>query len=161
MTTALGFWGVSGIHVIDYLPLGTSFDFMYFINHILCGFNTLPIINVAVKQKKRLRFTWTIRRCTNQSVICKISSMPVQLGLHPPYSPDLTPSDFSYSVIYNPRWSDGYSICLRTWSDGSGQLCWGYPGPQLSESLTNGSTELRDVSQMKVAVFLRSKKWLI
>jgi hypothetical protein len=48
------FWGVSGIHVIDYLPRGTSFDSTYFSDYILCGFNSLPIILVTVKQKKRL-----------------------------------------------------------------------------------------------------------
>jgi hypothetical protein len=48
------FWGVSGIHVIHYLSPGRSFDSMYFIDHILDGFKTFPIIRVADKQKKRL-----------------------------------------------------------------------------------------------------------
>jgi hypothetical protein len=46
------FLGVSGIHVIEYLPPGTSFDSTYFIDHILCGVNTLPIISASVRQKK-------------------------------------------------------------------------------------------------------------
>jgi histone-lysine N-methyltransferase SETMAR len=89
------FWGVSEIHVTDYLPPDTSFDSTYFIDHILCGFNTLPIISVAVRQTKAFVIhlgNSPINK--SESVIAKISSMPVQLAPHPPYSPDLAPSDF-------------------------------------------------------------------
>jgi hypothetical protein len=48
------FWGVSGIHVIHYLSPGTSFDSTHFIDHILYGFKTFPIIRVADRQKKLL-----------------------------------------------------------------------------------------------------------
>jgi hypothetical protein len=46
------FQDASGIRVINYLPPGTPFDSTSFIHHILCGVNTLLIINVAVRQKK-------------------------------------------------------------------------------------------------------------
>jgi transposase len=89
------FWDVSGIHVIDYLPPGTSFDSTYFIDNILYDFNTLPIISVAVRQKKLFVIHMdnsSIHK--SKSVIAKTSSIPVQLAPHPQYSPDLTPSNF-------------------------------------------------------------------
>jgi hypothetical protein len=88
-------WGVSGIHVIDYLPSGTPFDSTYFIDHILHGFNTLPIIDVAVRQKKAFVIHMDNSLIhKSKSVIAKISSMSLQLAPHPSYSPDLAPSDF-------------------------------------------------------------------
>jgi hypothetical protein len=46
------FWGVSGIHMIDYLPPSPSFDSACFVDHILYDFNALPIISGALRQKK-------------------------------------------------------------------------------------------------------------
>jgi hypothetical protein len=90
------FWGVSGIHVVDYLPPGTSFDSTCFIDHILSDFNALPNISVAVRQRQKSVILMNDSQIhKSKSVIAKISSMPVQLAHHPSCSPNLAPSDFS------------------------------------------------------------------
>jgi hypothetical protein len=86
------FWGISLIHVIDYLPPGTSFDSTRSIDHILRGFNTPQIINVAARQKESVCDSHGQFADTQiKSVIAKISSMPVCLALHPPYWPHFVP----------------------------------------------------------------------
>jgi hypothetical protein len=88
------FCGVSRIHAIDYLHPGTSLDSTYFLDHILCGFNTLPIVSVAVRQKKASLIHMDNSPIhKSKSAIAKTSSMPVQLAPHLPYPPNFGPSD--------------------------------------------------------------------
>jgi hypothetical protein len=46
------FWNVSGIHVIDYVPSGESFNSAHFIERILPTIAGLPAQNAAVRQGK-------------------------------------------------------------------------------------------------------------
>jgi hypothetical protein len=43
------FWGISGIHVTDSRPPSRSFESASFIDHILNGFQTLPVL---LREKK-------------------------------------------------------------------------------------------------------------
>jgi hypothetical protein len=89
------FWGASGIHVITFLPPGTSFNSTYFEDQVLSQFISLPVVQEARARKKAFVVHMDnspVHR--SKSVMTKIAGMPIQLAPHPPYSPDLAPSDF-------------------------------------------------------------------
>jgi hypothetical protein len=46
------FWGISGIHVIEYLSPGSSFESAYFVDHLLNSFQTLPALLLAKRNRK-------------------------------------------------------------------------------------------------------------
>jgi transposase len=89
------FWNVWGIHVIDYVPSGESFNSSRFIEQILPTIAGLPARHAAVRQRKA--FVLHLENSpmhTSRAVLETMASIPVQLAPHPPYSPDLAPSDF-------------------------------------------------------------------
>jgi transposase len=89
------FWNVSGIHVVDYVPSGESFNSAHFIERILPTIAGLPVRHAAVRQRKAFvlhRHNSPMHKST--AVIDTMASIPVQLALRPPYSPDLAPCDF-------------------------------------------------------------------
>jgi transposase len=89
------FWGVSGIHVLDCLPHDTSFNSAYFLDHIVASLRNLPILHVAQRQKKRFVLHMDNSPIhKSKSVVDALSNLGIQRAPHPPYSPDLAPSDF-------------------------------------------------------------------
>jgi transposase len=88
------FWNTSGLQVSNFLE-GESFNAEYFVRNILNPIHSLPIVAVAHKQRKRF-----ILHMDNSPIHkakatkAKLAQMPVHLAPHPPYSPDLAPSDF-------------------------------------------------------------------
>jgi histone-lysine N-methyltransferase SETMAR len=98
------FWNPFGIHVLAELPETTSFDARYFVDYVLIPIEELPVIHMAVSQKQKL-VIYMDNSPINKSkaAIQKIASMRVKLVHHPPYSPDLAPSDFFFLDISNKK----------------------------------------------------------
>jgi histone-lysine N-methyltransferase SETMAR len=93
------FWNSFGIHVLAELSEKTSFDAGYFVDYVLTRIEELPIMHTAVSQKEKLIIhTDNSLIHKSRAAIQKIKSMPVKLAPHPPYSPDLAPSDFSFWI---------------------------------------------------------------
>jgi hypothetical protein len=91
------FWNVSGIHVIDYVPSGESFNSGHFIEWILPTIAGLLGRHAAVRQRKAFVLhpnNSPIHK--SKAVLETMASIPVQLIPHRRYSPDLAPSDFIF-----------------------------------------------------------------
>lgn len=88
-------WGVHGIYLIDVLPEGTSFDSTYFIEHII---NPLSEMRPKIwKDSKRRKIWLHLDNCRvhNSKVsLEKTEAAGFKRAPHPPYSPDIAPSDF-------------------------------------------------------------------
>jgi transposase len=88
------FWNTSGLHVSDFLA-GESFNAEYFVRDIMHRIHLLPIVSIAHEQTKRFVLHMDNAPIHHSKVPkAKLSQMPVHLAPHPPYSPDLAPSDF-------------------------------------------------------------------
>ena len=88
------FWDSKGVIHIDYLPHGTTMNGKYYAN-------LLKQVRQSIKEKRRgksvvgLCFTRITRRFTPAELRWMLCvSVADELLPHPPYSPDLAPSDF-------------------------------------------------------------------
>jgi histone-lysine N-methyltransferase SETMAR len=91
------FWNPFGIQVLAALPEKTSFDAEYFIDYVLTPIEEVPAMRAAVTQKPTLvthMDNSPIQR--SKAPIQKIASLRLKIATHPPYSPDLAPSDFVF-----------------------------------------------------------------
>jgi len=104
---ALVFWDAEGILFIDYLEKGNTITSEYYSNLL-----TRPDKKIREKrpglQKKKSSFIRTIH--PSRKVfwsIGKLRDLHYELLEHPPYSPDLAPSDFYLfpKLKFFPRWS--------------------------------------------------------
>ena len=87
-------WNITGFHVIDFLPQGASFNSTYFIDHILT-----PLFNIKenIWSEAGSRRMWLhLDNCkVHNSKLSseKIEEYGFKRAPHPPYSPDIAPSD--------------------------------------------------------------------
>jgi len=88
------FWDKDGILLVDYLPEGSSITGQYFAN-------LFDQLKEAIKTKRRGKLTKEILFLqdnaptqTSNVVAAKLNTLGFQLVHHPPYSPDLAPSDY-------------------------------------------------------------------
>jgi histone-lysine N-methyltransferase SETMAR len=88
------FWDKDGILLVDYLPQGSSITGQYYAN-------LLDQLKEAIKKKRRGKLTEGILFLqdnapahTSNVVAAKLNTLGFQLVHHPPYSPDLAPSDY-------------------------------------------------------------------
>jgi histone-lysine N-methyltransferase SETMAR len=89
------FWNPFGIHILAALLEKTSFDAEYFVNYVLTQIEELPVMHTAVSQEQKLVIHMDNSPIhKSKAAIQRIASMRVKLAHHPPYSPDLAPSDF-------------------------------------------------------------------
>ena len=88
-------WGVWGFYIVDCLISGISFNSSYFMEHIL---------NQLIEKKNEIwpnstgKKIWLhLDNCkvhNSKLIMQKINQSPFKRAAHPPYSPDLAPSDF-------------------------------------------------------------------
>ena len=89
------FWNPHGAHVVDALEPGQSFNAEYFINKILIPITNLPDVYKAERQKQRFIVHMDNAPVHKARVTQKfIESSSIYMPRHPPYSPDIAPSDF-------------------------------------------------------------------
>lgn len=88
------FWDKEGILLIEWLPRGTTINSEYYIK-------VLQKLREAIKTERRGKLTRGVllqqdnaRPHTSQATMAAISDLGFELVPHPPYSPDLAPSDF-------------------------------------------------------------------
>ena len=89
------FWSPRGIQLLKYLPEGQSFDGQYFIEEILQEITQDQYAQDAKRNKKLFYLHFDnapSHRKTGVSEFCKKNKLFILP--HPPYSPDLAPSDF-------------------------------------------------------------------
>jgi hypothetical protein len=88
-------WNPHGFHVIDRLPTGTKMNSTYFVSNILHPLRQIFFSGERHPRAKRLVIH--VDNCTvHRSLItesCMEKSDMISMP-HPPYSPDLAPSDF-------------------------------------------------------------------
>ena len=88
-------WGVWGFYVIDMLPNGMSYNSTYFIEHILTVLNEKK--NEIWPKSGRKKIWLHLDNCrvhNSKQTLIEMEKIPYQRTPHPPYSPDLAPSDF-------------------------------------------------------------------
>lgn len=89
------FWSIDGIRLIDFIESNMSFNGDFFINNVL-----IPIKNssqfIAAKKQKQSFFIHMDNSPIHRSEKVKsfLNENKFQVCSHPPYSPDLAPSDF-------------------------------------------------------------------
>jgi hypothetical protein len=84
-------WNPHGFHVIDVLPKGEVFSAAYYIRNILNPISALA----APNDSRRLIVHADNSRChTAKIVLSFMAEKNLKVAPHPPYSPDLAPSDF-------------------------------------------------------------------
>ena len=88
-------WGVNGIYLIDCLPEHTSFNTSYFIEHIL---KPLKESSDDIWSEWGKRFLWLhLDNCkvhNSKRAFEAYAKLGFKRTPHPPYSPDIAPSDF-------------------------------------------------------------------
>jgi histone-lysine N-methyltransferase SETMAR len=91
------FWNPSGLYVNRILNSETSFNSAYFLKYVLSETEHLSALQTAIGQKKKF-----IHHMDNSpihkfsAVTERMISLRLALEPYPPYSPDLTPSDFFF-----------------------------------------------------------------
>ena len=89
------FWSVDGFHLVEFLPTETKFNTTYFVEHILPAL--AATLQMAVPGRRRIRYRL---HCDNAGPhnSARSQALTNDHGFlripHPPYSPDLAPSDF-------------------------------------------------------------------
>ena len=88
-------WGVNGTYILDELPEGEHYNSEYFIEHILRPLNEQKQTILESRKKKTLWLHIDNCRVHNSKVTDQeMKILGIQRAPHPPYSPDLAPSDF-------------------------------------------------------------------
>lgn len=89
------FWNPSGFLVVDFLPEGQKYNSEYFIDNILIPLRSE--IDKKLKKKTQSKFYLHLDNCkvhTSKITSEKIKELDLIKVPHPPYSPDIAPSDF-------------------------------------------------------------------
>ena len=96
------FWDSKGIILIDYKPAGTSITGEYYAN-------VIKQLRVAIKEKRRGKLAAGVLLLHDNVLVHKfrvaqatIRECKFEQLNHPPYSPDLAPSDYICFEIWSP-----------------------------------------------------------
>ena len=88
-------WGVHGIYLIDVLPEGTSFDSAYFIENIITPLSKMKHQIWHESNKRKIWLHLDNCKVHNSKIsFQKTEAAGFKRTPHPPYSPDIAPSDF-------------------------------------------------------------------
>jgi len=88
-------WSISGIIVLNMLPKGESFDSSYFIDNIIYEADQNPTIQKWRKTYGKIWVHLDNCRVHNSRVSMeRMKQIKFERTPHPPYSPDIAPSDF-------------------------------------------------------------------
>jgi transposase len=87
-------WNPHGFHIIDILPKGAKFNSDYYISHILTPLAEIKESIGVESQRKLIVHADNARPHTAKKVEEVLESTGLRNASHPPYSPDLAPSDF-------------------------------------------------------------------
>ena len=88
-------WGVWGFHIVNMAPNGTSYNSQYFIDNIIVPLNEKS--NTIWPGRGRHKIWLHLDNCkvhNSRRTKTFISKSPYKRTPHPPYSPDIAPSDF-------------------------------------------------------------------
>ena len=88
-------WGVYGTYIIDDLPEGAHYNSQYFIEHVLMPLEEKEKIIWPGRRERKIWLHLDNCRVHNSKVTTEeIESSIFKRTPHPPYSPDIAPSDF-------------------------------------------------------------------
>lgn len=88
-------WNPYDFYIVDFLPEGTSFNSTYFIDNILNPLNEQRLNIWHESDQRNIILHLDNCRVHNSKVsMKKINELGFSRAPHPPYSPDLAPSDF-------------------------------------------------------------------
>lgn len=89
------FFNADGVQLIDVKPKGIKINSNYFINMILQKLADLDVVKKAKNQKQQMLLHFDNAPSHNAKVVESfIAKTTFERIPHPPYSPDLAPSDF-------------------------------------------------------------------
>ena len=89
------FFNADGVQLIDVKPKGIKINSDYFINMILQKLADLDVVKKAKNQKQQMLLHFDNAPSHNAKVVESfIAKTTFERIPHPPYSPDLAPSDF-------------------------------------------------------------------
>jgi hypothetical protein len=88
-------WNPNGFLLIDAIPKGEKYSARFDIDGILTS-NCQRLIAAG---KRKFVIHADNSRCQTAKVVLNfVSQGKIRFAMHPPYSPDITPSGFSFSV---------------------------------------------------------------
>lgn len=88
-------WGVFGIWVLDMLPHDTAFNSEYFINNIVTEFVSCKAVQrVRTSHRKVWLYLDNCKGYNSKESNECFKANNIHRPPHPPYSPDIAPSDF-------------------------------------------------------------------
>jgi histone-lysine N-methyltransferase SETMAR len=88
-------WGVDGFHVVDLMTLQRSFNSEYFVSHVLTPTVAKLFPRGTIPHTRRLQLhLYKCRIHFSKATEQFITGNLIGHVPHPPYSPDLAPSDF-------------------------------------------------------------------
>ena len=88
------FWDAKGILLVDYLQTGKIINSEYYCNLLDQLHEKICEKRPGLQKKKIIFHQDNAPAHTAQKTITKITELKYELLQHPPYSPDLAPSDF-------------------------------------------------------------------
>ena len=88
------FWDAAGIIYIDYLQKGRTINGAYYVNQLDQLHTAIQQKRPGIKKKKIYFLQDNAPAHTSKVVMAKLKELRYELVPHPPYSPDLAPSDF-------------------------------------------------------------------
>ncbi|KAA5582499.1 hypothetical protein F3H14_37350, partial [Pseudomonas aeruginosa] len=88
------FWDADGILMIVYLPKGQTINGEYYANLLDNFHQCIQQKRPGLAKKKNIFHQYNARVHTCVKAMAKINELKYDLLSHPPYSPDIAPSDF-------------------------------------------------------------------
>ena len=88
------FWDAYGILFIDYLEKGKTINSERYIGQLMRLKNEVSEKRLQIKKKKVLFHQDNVPCYKTQATMAKLNELSFELLPHPPYSPDLAPSDY-------------------------------------------------------------------
>jgi histone-lysine N-methyltransferase SETMAR len=99
-------WNPIEFHVLKALPKGRKFNTQYYTNYILVAISGWRRQTGGTGPNKLWVYSDNARPHTAKMSRDYIGSNQMKQAPHPPYSPDLAPSDFSFLVTSKESWWD-------------------------------------------------------
>jgi histone-lysine N-methyltransferase SETMAR len=148
-------WSVDGFHVVDHLPNGVKFNADYYANHIL-----IPLLdsNAFVPPKKLIVHADNAPVHRAEKCQKMMQEFEFERAPHPPYSPDLAPSDFFLFGYVNDKLRGKHNQDREELMDNINEILMEIPRQTLTSVFAEWTMRLRWVIKHKVAYFQKGKE---
>lgn len=148
------FWGIRGFYLIDVLPHGMNFNSTYactLLDKLATSLNEFT----SGKGLSGMRFHWdNARPHTSSTTRAKLQDLKVHVLQHPPYSPDIAPSDFFLFGFIKAHLKGTSFYSSEALVHRVTEIVQGIPTATLSSVFENWKERLRCVSESDGGYYL-------